>query len=156
MPQAGIVKDLATHTPGTVVAPGTILLTLVPHDEPLIAEVWISNIDAGFVQAEQRARIKLAAYPFAKFGMLDGTVRQVGADAKEKPDATAPALRTMQEAAYRALIDLGSNSLESQGQQLRLVPGMQVNAEIHIGTRTVLEYLLSPVQKIAHEAGRER
>ena len=38
----------------------------------------------------------------------------------------------------------------------RLVPGMQVNAEIHLGTRTVLEYLLSPLQNVAHEAGRER
>jgi HlyD family secretion protein len=155
-PQAGIVKDLATHTPGTVVAPGTILLTLVPHDEPLVAEVWVSNADAGFVQADQKARVKLAAYPFQKFGMLSGTVKQVGADAKERPESAGFPMKTMQEAAYRALINLGSNHLESQGRQLRLVPGMQVNAEIHIGTRTVLEYLLSPVQKIAHEAGRER
>ena len=60
------------------------------------------------------------------------------------------------QAAYRALITLGSGHLESQGRQLRLVPGMQVNAEVHLGTRSVLEYLLSPVQKVAHEAGRER
>jgi hemolysin D len=155
-PQAGIVKDLATHTPGTVVAPGTILLTLVPHDEPLVAEVWVSNVDAGFVQSAQKARVKLAAYPFQKFGMLDGTVKHVGADTKEKPETTGVAPKTVQEAAYRALIDLSGNHLESQGRQLRLVPGMLVNAEIHIGTRTVLEYLVSPVQKIAHEAGRER
>jgi membrane fusion protein, hemolysin D len=156
-PQAGIVKDLATHTPGTVVAPGTILMTLVPQDEPLIAEVWVNNVDAGFVQADQKARVKLVAYPFQKFGMLDGVVKQVGADAKEKPESTGPATKAaVQEAAYRALINLGSNHLESQGRQLRLVPGMLVNAEIHIGTRTVLEYLLSPVQKVAHEAGRER
>ena len=58
------MKDLATHTPGTVVAPGTILLTLVPHDEPLVAEVWVNNIDSGFVRAEQKARVKLAAHPF--------------------------------------------------------------------------------------------
>jgi len=45
---------------------------------------------------------------------------------------------------------------ENHGKQLRLVPGMQVSAEIHLGTRTVLEYFLSPIQKIAHEAGRER
>jgi HlyD family secretion protein len=153
-PQAGIVKDLATHTPGTVVAPGTILMTLVPQDEPLIAEVWVNNVDAGFVQADQKARVKLVAYPFQKFGMLDGVVKQVGADAKERPESASS--KTLQEAAYRALINLGSSHLESQGRQLRLVPGMQVNAEIHIGTRTVLEYLLSPVQKVAHEAGRER
>jgi HlyD family secretion protein len=155
-PQAGLVKDLATHTPGTVVAPGTILLTLVPHDEPLIAEVWVSNVDSGFVLADQKARVKLAAYPFQKYGMLDGVVRQVGADAQEKAEPGNPAAKSIQEAAYRALINLNSGHLESQGRQLRLVPGMQVNAEIHIGTRSVLEYLLSPVQKVAHEAGRER
>ena len=155
-PQAGIVKDLATHTPGTVVAPGTILLTLVPQNEPLVAEVWVDNIDAGFVQAEQKARVKLAAYPFQKYGMLDGVVKQVSADAQEKPEQGNPTIKSVQQAAYRALINLGSGHLESQGRQLRLVPGMLVNAEIHLGTRTVLEYLLSPVQKVAHEAGRER
>ena len=155
-PQAGIVKDLATHTPGTVVSPGTILLTLVPHDEPLVAEVWVGNADAGFVQAEQKARVKLAAYPFQKYGMLDGVVKQVSADAHDKPESSNPASKSAQETAYRALINLSSDYLQSQGKYLRLVPGMQVNAEIHLGTRSVLEYLLSPVQKIAHEAGRER
>ena len=48
-PQAGMVKDLATHTPGTVVAPGTILMTIVPEGEKLRAEVWVSNDDIGFV-----------------------------------------------------------------------------------------------------------
>jgi HlyD family secretion protein len=155
-PQAGIVKDLATHTPGTVVAPGTILLTLVPHDEPLVAEVWVGNADAGFVQADQKARVKIAAYPFQKYGLLDGTVRQVSADAQVRSDSSNLAGRSVQDAAYRALITLASSHLESHSRQLRLVPGMQVSAEIHLGTRTVLEYLLSPVQKIAHEAGRER
>lgn len=155
-PQAGIVKDLATHTPGAVVAPGTILLTLVPHEEPLMAEVWIGNMDAGFVQASQKARVKLAAYPFQKYGMLDGVVQQVSADAQDKPEAGASQVKAMQEATYRTLINLNSNGLESGGRQLKLVPGMQVSAEIHLGTRSVLEYLLSPVQKVTHEAGRER
>jgi len=57
---------------------------------------------------------------------------------------------------YHALFNLSRDYLQSQGKQLRLVPGMQVNAEIHLGARSVLEYLLSPDQKIAHEAGRER
>ena len=88
--------------------------------------------------------------------MLDGEVRQISADAQEKSEATGNATKPFQEAAYRALIKLNRDYLESQGRQLRLVPGMQVNAEIHLGTRSVLEYLLSPVQKVAHEAGRER
>jgi len=153
-PQAGVVKDLATHTPGTVVAPGTILLTLVPKDEALLAEVWVANVDAGFVQATQKARVKLAAYPFQKYGMLDGAVRQISADAQEKSDASGA--RSLHEAAYRALISLERDYLEGGDRRLRLVPGMLVNAEIHLGTRSVLEYLLSPIQKTAHEAGRER
>jgi len=62
----------------------------------------------------------------------------------------------LQEATYRTLINLAADNLTSNGRRLKLVPGMQASAEIHLGTRSVIEYLLSPVQKIAHEAGRER
>ena len=68
----------------------------------------------------------------------------------------ADAKRSCRQDAYRAIINLGSGHLEGQGRHLRLVPGMQVNAEIHRGTRSVLEYLLSPVEKVAYGAGRER
>jgi HlyD family secretion protein len=141
-PQSGTVKDLATHTPGTVVAPGTILMTIVPQGEKLRAEVWVSNDDIGFVRAAQPAKIKLAAFQFQKYGMLEGAVAQVSADATE--------------GAFRALIDLAQEHLESDGRRYALAPGMQLVAEIHLGDRTVLEYLLSPVRKAFHEAGRER
>ena len=74
------------------------------------------------------------------------------------PDTAHPANggQNLRDAAYRTLISLDRDHLESQGRWLRLVPGMLVNAEIHLGTRSVFEYLLSPVQKVAHEAGRER
>jgi membrane fusion protein, hemolysin D len=155
-PQSGIVKDLATRTPGTVVAPGTILLTLVPSDEPLIAEVWINNFDAGFVRASQKARVKFSAYPFQKYGMLDGVVMQVSADAHDKTETSDTPTRSLHEAAYRALINLDSDYLTLDGQRLKILPGMLVNAEIHLGTRSVLEYVLSPIQKTVSEAGRER
>ena len=154
-PQAGIVKDLATHTPGTVVAPGAILLTLVPIDEPLLAEVWVNNTDAGFVRPRQKTRLKIAAYPFQKYGMMDGVVQHLSADAQYKPPDGAGG-RASADTAYRALIALDENRLDSTGAQLPLVPGMLVSAEIHLGTRSVIEYLLSPIRKVAHEAGRER
>ena len=159
---SGVIKDLATHTRGTVVQPGTILLTIVPQDEPLLAEVWISNLDAGFIIPGQAARVKLAAYPFQKYGMLDGVVRHVGADAssaQEKNKGGEQAKDDSQPAAglnYLALVELNSPVLEAQGARLRLTPGMQVSAEILLGTRTVLEYLLSPIQKTVYEAARER
>jgi len=156
-PQAGIVKDLATHTPGTVVSPGTIMLTIVPHDEPLLAEVWVNNADSGFVGVAQKARIKVDAYPFQKYGMLDGVVRHVTHDAstdggeRKSGGATVPP-----GLAYRALIALGTEHGDTKGAPLKLTPGMQVAAEIHLGERSVIEYLLSPIQKVAQEAGRER
>jgi HlyD family secretion protein len=155
-PYAGIVKDLATHTPGTVLAPGAIVLTLVPQDEPLLAEVWVSNADAGFIHAGQRARMKLAAYPFQKYGMLEGAVRQVSADAQDRNGPADASAKGSGELAYRALIALDTDTLDGAGQRLKLVPGMHVAAEVHIGRRSVLEYLLSPLQKVAAEAARER
>lgn len=161
-PQGGFVKDLATHTPGTVVAPGTILLTLVPRGERLRAEVWVANDDIGFVRAGQAAKVKLAAFQFQKYGMLDAAIAHVSADATEAPNPNtrsgglAGRDRAAGALAFRALVDLERQVLESDGRRYALAPGMQVVAEIKLGERTVLEYLLSPVRKAFHEAGRER
>jgi len=161
-PQAGLVKDLATHTPGTVAAPGTILMTLVPQGEILRAEVWVSNYDVGFIRPKQEVKIKLASFQFQKYGMIDGTVVQVSADATETPnpntrsDALTGRDRPTGPLAFRALVDLKQQHLNADGERYSLAPGMQVVSEIKLGERTVLEYLLSPVQKAWHEAARER
>jgi hemolysin D len=161
-PQAGTVKDLATHTAGTVAAPGTILMTLVPEGDKLVAEVWVSNQDVGFIRAGQEAKLKLAAFQFQKYGLVDGRVMHVNADATEaasantRSDALTGRDRPMGPLAFRALIELAAQELAADGRRYALQPGMQVAGEIHLGTRSVLEYLLSPVQKAFHEAARER
>ena len=161
-PHGGTVKDLATHTPGTVVAPGTILMTIVPVGEKLRAEVWVSNDDIGWVHPAQGAKLKLASFQFQKYGMLQGSVAQVSADATEAPNPNtrsgglAGRDRPAGPLAFRTLIDLDQQQLQSDGYRYALAPGMQVVAEIHLGERSVLEYLLSPVQKAFHEAARER
>lgn len=160
-PQAGLVKDLATHTVGTVVAPGTVLLSLVPENEPLLAEVMVSNDDVGFVRPKQHVKLKLVAYRFEKYGMLEGEVMHIGPDASES-DAQSRSKdadkdnRSRPSMTYKALVSLKSQVLEAQGEKLKLVPGMQVIAEINQGKRTVMEYLLSPVQKTLHDSARER
>ena len=161
-PQAGIVKDLATHTAGTVAAPGTILMTLVPEGDKLVAEIWVSNQDVGFVRPGQPAKLKLAAFQFQKYGLVDGKVLHINADATEAPspntrsDALTGRDRPMGPLAFRALVELAGQELVADGERYSLQPGMQVMGEIHLGTRTILEYVLSPVQKAFHEAGRER
>lgn len=164
-PQDGVVKDLATTTVGAVVQPGTVVMTLVPKGEKLFADVNIKNEDVGFVQVGQSAQIKLAAYPFQKYGMLIGKVIHVSADATElkqansMTDAAEPSNAGVKTGmlTYKARIKLDQQNLQDQqGAALHTTPGMQVVAEINQGKRTVLEYLLSPVQKAVKEAGRER
>src|SRR5258708_20987149 len=150
-PADGIVKDLATHTPGTVLAPGAVLMTLVPEGEPLLAEVWLQNQDAGFVRAGQIAKLKLNAFPFQRYGMVEGRVLRISADSSERGDG-----RQTPGYAYRALIELHAQELRVGEALHHLLPGMQLTAEIRLAERTVLEYLLSPLQKVAAEAGRER
>jgi HlyD family secretion protein len=128
----------------------------------LRAEVWVSNQDVGFVRPGHPVKVKLTAYPFQKYGMVDATVIQVSADATEAPSANtrSDALfgrdRPMGPLAFRAIVELKAQTLESRGTKYALTPGMQVVAEIKLGERSLMEYLLSPVQKIVHEGARER
>lgn len=158
--QDGVVKDLATHTIGTVVQPGTVLLTLVPMNETLRAEVWVSNEDIGFVRSGQPVKLKFAAFPFQKYGMVEGVVEYVSADAADPSanNSASPSDGTGKPMpyVYKALVTLKSMSLETGGEHFQLTTGMRTNAEILLGVRTVAEYLLSPVQKAWHESGRER
>ena len=151
-PEAGVVKDLSV-TAGTVVQPGAVLLNIVPLTVPLVAEVAIKNEDVAFVQPGQSAKVKLMAYPFQKYGLLEGTVEHVAADAN-----TADQRQQAQPAqTYKAFVKLKSQTLSAPNKdQLKLAPGMSVVVEIHQGQRSVMEYLLSPVQKVGQEAGRER
>ncbi|PTD96444.1 HlyD family type I secretion periplasmic adaptor subunit [Pseudothauera lacus] len=157
-PQDGVIKDLATHTTGTVVQPGTVLATLVPENETLKAEVWLSNEDIGFVRPGQPVKLKFATYRFQKYGMGTGVVELVSADAQSEEEARERGQATVggQPMRYRALVSLDQSSLELDGQRYSLAPGMHSSAEVVLGRRTVIEYLLSPIQKAWHEAGRER
>lgn len=152
------LKDLATHTAGTVVQPGTVLASLVPRDERLKAEVWVSNEDIGFVRPGQPVKLKFATYPFQKYGMRQGTVEHVSADVQSEEEARDKGwLGTGQRALrYKALVALDDNALVVDGVKYSLSVGMQTTAEILLGDRTVAEYLLSPVKKSWHEVGRER
>jgi HlyD family secretion protein len=158
-PQEGVVQDLVTHTVGTVISPGTILMSLIPNQEALRAEVWVNNQDVGFIHIGEQVKLKLASYQFQKYGMIDGNVVNLNTDASDmtqqntavnsKPNKSQPYN-------YRALIDLKSQTLTADGMNHALTPGMQVTAEIHLGRRSIFEYLLSPVMGTFQEAARER
>lgn len=156
-PHEGIVKELATHTVGTVVQPGTVLATLVPQQAPLKVEVWVSNDDIGFVRPGQPVKLKFAAYPFQKYGMAQGEVQWVNADAQTEEAARQSAANgSTPTPRYKATVTLREADLVRDDKRHELTAGMQAQAEILLGQRTVMQYLLSPVQRAWHEAGRER
>ena len=94
--------------------------------------------------------------------MLEGKVAHLSPDSSDLPQASnlekkrAEVEHVLPASGYRTLVTLGTPYLETGGRHYRLSPGMQVTAEIHLGTRTVMEYLVSPIQKTVLEAGRER
>jgi hemolysin D len=153
-PQGGVVKDLATTTVGAVVQPGTILLNLVP----VRAEVSIRNEDIGFVRAGQSVRIKLATFPFQRYGLLEGKVLSVSADSlpENQNRLSGNDGGPSGPPGYRGIVLLDAQTLVGGMGEFAVGAGMQVTAEIVEGRRTVMEYLLSPVKRVVSEAGRER
>jgi len=137
-------------------------MTLVPRNEEMQAEVWVTSLDAGFMRTGQPVKLKFSAYPFQKYGMVQGHVKHVSPDSSELPQAQNLERKKAGEehmpppTGFRALVALDQPYLELDGTKYPVTPGMQLTAEIHLGTRTVLEYLLSPVQQVAQEAGREK
>jgi hemolysin D len=92
--------------------------------------------------------------------MVKGRVEYVSPDAAELPDTRERDRKDTREhvmppSGFRTLVTLQSPYIEAAGKRYRLSAGMTVTAEVNLGSRTVMEYLLSPVQKVAHEAGRE-
>ena len=107
-------------------------MTLVPKDEQLQAEVWIENEDAGFMRANQPVKVKILSYQFQKYGMVDGAVTHIGADASETKQGDSSQDSTGRgnppPAKYRALINLKAQNLNVDGERFNLAPGMQVTA----------------------------
>ena len=142
-----VVNRLLVNTVGGVVQPGSPMLELVPIDDELVVEVEISPKDIAYVIPGQRASIKLTAFDFAKFGALDGNVTKISADSLSKEDGSIW---------YLCQVSVPVDTMTTLGKTIKIQTGMVAQVDIISGEKTVLEYLLQPVTKIANEAFRER
>lgn len=147
-PVDGIVNEIAINTVGGFVQPGERLLDIVPLDENLLVEARLKPSDVAFVLPGQPAQIKFTAYDFSIFGGLDGDVQNVSADSIIDPNT--------RETYYVVLIKTDANALAFNGEDLPILPGMVTTVEILTGKKTVLQYLLKPINKARDEAMRER
>jgi hemolysin D len=145
-PVAGTVQQLAVHTLGGVVTTAQSLMEIVP-DDALEVEAKLQNKDVGFVQVGQRVAVKVEAFPYTRYGYLNGTITEVSNDAVQdkKLGLTFP-----------VRIRLETNRIHVDNRWITLTPGMSVTADIRTGKRSVIGYFLDPLQQTAQEGMRER
>jgi membrane fusion protein, hemolysin D len=167
-PVDGVVQQLAVHTVGGVVTPAQALLVIVPRESKLEIEAMVSNHDIGFVAPGQGAEIKVDTFNFTRYGLLHGEVVSVSQDAiirdKPKDGGNARALGTEQESSepagqelnYSARVSLDRTQMQVEDRLVNLSPGMAVTVEIKTGQRTILSYLLSPLQRYQQDVLHER
>ena len=147
-PVRGIVNKVLITTIGGVVSPGDAILELTPLDDILRVEAKISPKDIAFVTPNMPATIKLTAYDYTIYGSFPGTVVHISADTFEEETARD------REPYYKVLIAVEADTLEKNGEKIEIRPGMLAEAELNVGDKTVLQYLLKPLFKTS-EAFRE-
>ena len=171
-PIDGTVQQLAVTTIGQVVTPSQPLLVVVPSGGPIEVEALVPNKDIGFIVPGQAAVVKVDAFPFTRYGAIEGTVSRISRDAIDNKEATtsgdatsvaqgqsvAPTTGTPQTSnlVYPVTIELKRASIVSDGRNVPLTPGMTVNVEIRTGNRRVIDYLISPIVETTSTAGHER
>ena len=159
-PVSGTVQQLALATIGGVVQPAQPLMVIVPDGSDIEVEAMILNKDIGFVREGQKVRVKLEAYPFTDYGLIEGAVETISRDAIEQNQQTAlrdEKNRPVQPGlVYAARIRLHQRTIKVAGKDQPIGPGLAVQAEIKTGERRIIQYLLSPIAQSLDEAGRER
>lgn len=133
-------------TQGTVQS-GEALLSVLPDNESLVLEVKILNRDIGFIEPQQRAKVKIATFPFQEFGIIEGEVISIS------PNATVDKELGL---VFVAKVQLEQNSIDVHGKSINLVPGMTGTAEIVTRQRSVLQFLLEPIVRKFSEASSVR
>ena len=147
-PVTGIVNKLNANTVGGVVQAGQIILEIVPLDDALLVEARIRPADIAFVHPRQRAVVKLTAYDFSIYGGLEGDVELISADSVYDEQ--------LRESFYLVTIKTLENRLKSGKDNLPIIPGMVASVDILTGKKSVLDYLLKPINKARELALRER
>ncbi len=147
-PVDGIINEIHVNTVGGVVQPGKDLIEIVPASDNLLIEARIRPKDIAFLTPNQQARVSITAYDFSIYGSLDGVVERIGADS----------LTDEQSGETYFPIDIRTEiaKFEKDGKTLPVVPGMVASVDIITGRKTVLQYLLKPVNKAKYEGLRER
>ncbi len=146
-PVDGIIQSIPNNSAGSVIQPGGTVAVIVPTTPTALLEAKLSPRDIGFVTVGQKARIKIDAFDYSRYGAIDGLVKKISpsTDADEKGGVF-----------YKVQIAIDKPYFGDQPDKLALIPGMTGEADIVTGDKTVFQYLWKPVFTNVTEAFGER
>jgi len=147
-PVDGIVNTLDINTVGAFVQPGAVVAGIVPTSETLLVEARVSPRDVAFIRPDQDALIKITAYDFSIFGGIEGKVSNITADSLVDQKTGEPY--------YQVRVATEKSTLTRDGKSYSIIPGMICSVDIKTGRKTILTYLLKPINKAREEAMSER
>ena len=146
-PVSGYVMDLKHQTLGGIIAPASEIMFIIPKNDILIAEVKVKPQDIDLLVEGMLAKVQLSAYKTRLMPKLDGKLVNVSADSfKNEMNG---------EVYFKARIEISESELKKLKMDVKLTPGMPVNAFIITGSRTLLQYLITPISESAYKAFRE-
>jgi hemolysin D len=146
-----VVLKVAKASVGSVLKEGDPLYNLAPLRSPMEAEVHIQARDVGFIRAGDPVKIKFDAFNFVEHGTAEGKLRWVSEGAFTTTDEGGAAA----EPYYKARVELTEVAMRNVPDGFRLIPGMTVNGDVHIGTRSLLMYVVAGAMQGIGEAMRE-
>lgn len=141
-PFAGVVTALEVRGRGAVLQPGQTVASIAPSDAPLVVEARVSNKDIAFVEPGLPAKLKLDAFPYQEYGVVEATVSAVAPDAQANEDGTS---------FYKVLLAPRRTSIDARGKTVPLRPGLALGAEIITERKSVLSLLFEPFRKLKRE-----
>jgi HlyD family type I secretion membrane fusion protein len=148
-PSEGVVTGLKVFTEGGVIAPGAVILDIVPQSDRLVVEVHVQPTDIDVVKPGLESRILFPAYKAGRLPLLSGKVTHVSADAFSE-------MQGLQKLSfYLARVEVDSEKLRRQGQPINLYPGMPAEVIIKTGSRSFFGYLFSPLTDSLDRAFKE-
>ncbi|MBF0192169.1 MAG: HlyD family type I secretion periplasmic adaptor subunit [Magnetococcales bacterium] len=147
-PVKGVIKNLQMETLRGVVPPGGLLTEIVPVESTRRVETRINTRDVGHVKPGQAVTVKVTTYDFSRYGGIDGVLESISATTFKDPSDPTPY--------YKGIIRLERAYVGGDPKRNEVLPGMAVQADIHTGSKTLMEYMLKPIYASMDKAFRER
>lgn len=146
-PVSGTVTGLSTHTIGGLVEAVKPLMVIVPDGTEFVLEGQLPNRERAFVHVGQEVAVKIEAYPFTRYGTLSGRVDGIGSDAIEVEKVGL---------VFPVRVRLAPRKLRQGAIDMPLSAGMSATADIRTGRRSIMQYLISPIDEARLQSARER